>query len=273
MQLFNNMNIKKKLFSSFAVLTLFLVLAAIFGYTGINKVSGLMDSMYEEHYIASVTINGIKADINEARAQWLTLMGEKDKEKMDALKKTIQEELNRDIDEGFGILMKMEGTDAKMKASFKELKDVWDSFKETRDKQMFPLVYADKRDEAKIIAVGIQAERYKKMITISNVLIKSETEEAETAQKEARSMAQTAVLVLLALSLLGLAVSIIIALFISNNIASRVKGVAVAAEVIAKGDLTKEVNVSGGDEIGIMAASFKDMQQNLVRTVSQVREP
>lgn len=271
MQIFNNMNIKKKLFSSFAVLTMFLVLAAVFGYTGIKKVSGLMDNMYEEHYTASVNLNGIKADINGSRAILLALMAEKDAGKMDAAKKTILDS-NDAIVEQFNILMKMEGADNKMKASFKELKDTWEVFRDTRDKQLIPLVYAGKLDEAKVLGLGIQAERYKKMVSIANDLIKSGTEEAEKAQKEAHNRAQTAALVLLALSLMGLVVSVIIALFISNNIASRVKEVAGAAEVIAKGDLTKEVSVSGGDEIGIMAASFKDMQKNLIRTVSQVRE-
>jgi methyl-accepting chemotaxis protein len=271
MQLFNNLNIKKKLFSSFMILTAFLIASSVIGYNGIRKVTGLLDQMYQEHYTASVTLNGIKADINGARALWLTVMNEKDRAKMDALKKTLQEDLNKDIDGGFNALLNM-NADAKLKTSFKELKEVWDAFRETRDNQMFPLIYADKRDEAKALGLGIQAERYKKMVSISDDLIKKETEEAEKAQKEADIRARNLAMLLMAVSAMGIVASIAIAFAISQGISSRVKAIAEVAEAIAKGDLTKEAAVRGGDEIGAMAASFEDMQKNLMHTVSQVRE-
>lgn len=266
-----DMSIRKKLFSSFMVLTLFLILASIFGYTGIKKVSGLMDTMYEEHYTASVNLNGIKADINGSRAILLALMAEKDVAKMDASKKAISDS-NVEIVELFNTLMNMKDADTKMKASFKELKDIWEAFRDTRDKQLIPLVYADKRDEAKALGLGIQAERYKKMVSLVSELIKSETAEAGKAQKEATERARNAALTLIVISILGLVMSVFIAISISANIASRVQSIAGVSEAIAKGDLTKDVNVSGGDEIGVMAGTFKEMQKNLIDIVSQVRE-
>lgn len=271
MRLFNQMNIKKKLVSSFMVLTLFLMLASIFGYIGIKKLSGLMDRMFEGHYVVSVTVAGLKAEMNMARALLLTMMNEKDKEKRDDIKKKLDEEIRTYINGGFEKLNASKA-DTKVKASFKELQETWGVFRDIRDKEIIPLIYAGKIDEAKALGLGAQQDRYKKIMSMMDGVIKTETEEAQKAQKEGKDMAQTGALLFMAISLLALAASVAIAIYISNNIASRVKEVAGAAETIAKGDLRKEVNVIGGDEIGSMAASFREMQKNLLRTVSQVRE-
>lgn len=266
-----NMNIRKKLFASFTALTLFLILASIFGYAGIKKISGMMDTMFEEHYVISVTLNGLKAEMNRARTLLLTMMNEKDKEKLDAIKKRLDDEVRPTINDGFSKLMESR-TDDKMKASFKELQDTWDVFRETRDKQIIPLIYAGKVGEAAALGLGVQKERYDKIMNMISSIIKHETDEAEAAQKEAHSGAQRAAVTLIVISILGLVLSVIIAVTISGNLAKRIQVIAGVSEAIAKGDLTKEVNVSGGDEIGGMAVSFKEMQKNLMGIVSQVRE-
>lgn len=46
---------------------------------------------------------------------------------------------------------------------YKELKTIWEDFKKTRDTEIVPAVKAGRKDQAKALATGIQAERYKKM--------------------------------------------------------------------------------------------------------------
>jgi hypothetical protein len=46
---------------------------------------------------------------------------------------------------------------------FGDLKSVWEEFKKTRDGEIIPALRAGKKDEAKALATGVQAERYKKM--------------------------------------------------------------------------------------------------------------
>ncbi|MBF0110879.1 MAG: hypothetical protein HQL76_17060 [Magnetococcales bacterium] len=47
-----------------------------------------------------------------------------------------------------------------------ELKTIWTEFKNTRDTGIIPAIQAGKKDEAKALAEGIQAERIKKMKAI-----------------------------------------------------------------------------------------------------------
>ena len=46
---------------------------------------------------------------------------------------------------------------------YAELKTTWTQFKQTRDAELIPLLKAGKKDDAKALATGVQAERFKKM--------------------------------------------------------------------------------------------------------------
>lgn len=46
---------------------------------------------------------------------------------------------------------------------YKDLKATWEEFKKTRDKEIIPSIKAGKKDDARALAKGIQAERFKKM--------------------------------------------------------------------------------------------------------------
>lgn len=48
----------------------------------------------------------------------------------------------------------------------KEFQTVWEEFKKTRDEEIIPAIKAGKKDDAKALAKGVQAERMAKMKTI-----------------------------------------------------------------------------------------------------------
>ncbi|MEO5362190.1 MAG: hypothetical protein H7838_00995 [Magnetococcus sp. DMHC-8] len=50
--------------------------------------------------------------------------------------------------------------------ALREFSEVWRAFKATRDGELIPGLLAGKQDEAKALATGIQAERFKKMLDI-----------------------------------------------------------------------------------------------------------
>ena len=58
------------------------------------------------------------------------------------------------------------GQNANDAAKAGEFQIVWEAFKSTREKEIIPAVYAGKIKDARTIAMGIQAERKRKMMTI-----------------------------------------------------------------------------------------------------------
>ena len=46
---------------------------------------------------------------------------------------------------------------------YKEIKKTWEEFKKTRDSEIVPALKSGKKDAAKALAKGVQAERFKKL--------------------------------------------------------------------------------------------------------------
>ncbi len=75
--------------------------------------------------------------------------------------------------------------------------------------------------------------------------------------------------------IIGVLIGIIITYFISNYIAKPINAATEHAEILAKGDFTRDIPgdfLSRNDEIGRLAGSFQKMTKNIRGMISQVRE-
>jgi len=79
-------------------------------------------------------------------------------------------------------------------------------------------------------------------------------------------------IVIACITLFGIGLTVLIAVFVSRIVGGRVKRLADQANMIAKGDLSIEVDHQSTDEIGQLAVSFKTMVRNLRETIGQVTE-
>ena len=61
----------------------------------------------------------------------------------------------------------------------KEINSVWIAFRETRDNELIPAVYAGKIERARELGLGIQKERYKEFVSLTEELVKKEKEAAK----------------------------------------------------------------------------------------------
>lgn len=100
------------------------------------------------------------AALMEARGHLVSMIGSNDKAAQDALNGKLQA-ASQKVDATIGAMAKNYNAGDEAKAA--AFKPVWDSFKNTRESEIIPLVYAGKNADAKAIATGIQAERMGKM--------------------------------------------------------------------------------------------------------------
>ncbi len=94
---------------------------------------------------------------------------------------------------------------------------------------------------------------------------------SQTILDQARSDSTTIRYIYIALLVLILAVSFGALLFVTRVVLRPLRGVGESFEKIAAGDLTTRVEVNSGNEIGLLMASVKRMQESLIRTVGSVR--
>jgi len=68
-------------------------------------------------------------------------------------------------------LAKMKAPAAKS-AEFKELKDTWDAFKKTREKELVPAILAGEKEKSEKLGSGLQKERLNRMYALIDLLEK-----------------------------------------------------------------------------------------------------
>jgi hypothetical protein len=100
------------------------------------------------------------AALRSARIHLVSLMGATDKATRDNHNKQVQS-ASAKLDAVLAAMM--HGKNAVDAARAGEFQRVWEEFKNTRETEIIPAVYAGKSDAARSIALGIQAERVKKM--------------------------------------------------------------------------------------------------------------
>jgi Four helix bundle sensory module for signal transduction len=102
-----------------------------------------------------------KIFLTKAREALVTMI-DADASKFDSLQADI-DKATASVDEALASALSDKTLSADKAKTFSDIKVVWEEFKTTRDTQIIPAVRAGKKDEAKAIATGVQAERFKKM--------------------------------------------------------------------------------------------------------------
>ena len=114
---------------------------------------------------AASTPADVLASLQTAREKLVALIGATDKEDQAELQEAIKT-ATKGVDEKVAAILADAGTAAAVKGKITEFKAVWESFKQTRDTEIIPAVLAGDKEKAKGIAQGIQAERFKKMLSL-----------------------------------------------------------------------------------------------------------
>ena len=85
---------------------------------------------------------------------------------LDAVDKAAQEDLKKKVDEAstaletaLDAMIGNATTSEDNKGKLNQFKETWTAFKETREKELVPAIYAGKKEDAKALATGVQAER------------------------------------------------------------------------------------------------------------------
>lgn len=128
-----------------------------------------------------------------------------------------------------------------------------------------------KLDRAEKLALQLEKEEDHLTTHLENLLTTIEEftlEGSETALQHEKSAVNIIVTVLV----LAIAVGIGISMIITRNITSRLNGAVESMNSVAEGDLTKEVVVSGKDEISRMLIALEGTRENLRSIIGNISE-
>ncbi|MBI5599136.1 MAG: methyl-accepting chemotaxis protein [Deltaproteobacteria bacterium] len=272
MKWFADMKVKTKLFVSFGILLSLMTGGGVVGYFGMRTIFQRSEVMYNEHQVASVVASEIKGDVNGVRAAFLSLMAQKEPAAREKEQARIKE-ITKEIDDSLDTHMVDPHFPEDMKAELKEIKSAWTAFRDTRDNQMIPAFFAGRLDEVKALALGVQAERFKKIISLSDALLDKEMQESRNEIAKSKAAYNRSVMVSVIFGAIGVVIAAFMAFYLSKAIGRPIEAISAVAGKMADGDLENTaVKHDSKDEIGELAGSFGKMAENLRNIIRNIKD-
>jgi methyl-accepting chemotaxis protein len=139
-----------------------------------------------------------------------------------------------------------------------------DGMFEAHDAELAAIVAADQTMEA----LDSQANDLNNELSEIEDIAGSEMRNAEA---QADNTVNTAIIMLFSIAIIAVIVGIVLGAIISRGVTKPVSNLVESTEIIASGDLTREIEVNTKDEIGTLAGAFGTMVDNLRGLVTEIQ--
>ncbi|WP_346352922.1 methyl-accepting chemotaxis protein [Azotosporobacter soli] len=268
MQWFHDLKLFSKLMLAVLVAVASMAVAGAFGYYYTHAVSQNMDRMYEEH------LQPIK-QLNEVRANFIivhVMVGQLIDEHLSPQK---QQQLQAKIQDLSALTNTTLATYEKGNRSTEErkhlekLKTAIEAYRSSREKAL-ALAKSGKNADAVAYMNQYVTEDSMQCTEILNELVNISAQASEKMNEQSKAAAQTAERVLISVTFAALLLLTSGGWLMARSLARRLERVGAVLEGIAEGDLTKDVAVSGRDEIGELGRHLNAMRKQLHDLVKQI---
>ena len=133
------------------------------------------------------------------------------------------------------------------------------------------LVEEDKRDEAVKVMNEETLPTLDKLLADIKQLVELQQKEVKISSSIATQNTNTARMLMVTLAIIATVAGTLLSLRITNSITRPLNEAVAAAKHVADGDLTTRIEPKTNDETGQLLRTLKEMNDSLVRTVTQVR--
>jgi hypothetical protein len=117
-------------------------------------------------WVQAASICDVKNGLQSARESLVAMLDAADKAAQEELKKKV-DEASTSLETAVEAMLGDANTSEDNKGKLNQFKETWTAFKDTRETEIVPAIYAGEQAEAKALATGIQAER---MTTMQDLL-------------------------------------------------------------------------------------------------------
>ena len=264
-----NLKISTRLAGAFGLLVLLLVGLAVAAY---SQLSSIHDDTLDlaDSWLPSVqVVNQMQTQATGNRVAVATHILNTDEAAMGGIE--------QEITQGRDKLAKQRQTYEKLISSpeekrlYEEFSAAWKKYAETNDK-VLAHSRKNENDQARALLQGESRQNYVAAMALLDKLVElngAGAEQSKAASERSYSVALTTLFVTAALAI---AVAVVAALWLIRSITGPLARAVHAADLVAAGDLTVQIQADSQDETGKLLQSLDKMQQALVRTVSTVRQ-
>ncbi len=269
MRWFYNMKIGAKLILSFVIVA---IIAGIVGGIGIYNISKI-DKKDEELYKNVTVPLAYTADMAKLFQSVRVI-------NRDMILDTDEADINESYKEIETIVEELNSYSDKFSETIlsEEIQTAYDAYQDTREayrtnlETLLELCLANKDEEAYALIEGdMKIASDNEQAAIDKLVELKVNGGADRAADNSKTSSDAIILMSGAIAV-GMLIAVILGIFISRIIGNPIKKVANAAEMIAEGDLNIYLDINTKDEVGILAASFRKMADNLNDVMSNINE-
>ncbi|QRX83177.1 methyl-accepting chemotaxis protein [Glaciimonas sp. PAMC28666] len=263
-----NLKISHKLMLAFGTLTLLPLILAAITYIRVGSLGGDIKLMNEDRYPKTVLAHRIKDRLNETAREMGEVLLMTDADATNKEFAEIEEDsrvITASIDKLDGMIITPQGRE-----DLKALIEVRQRFT-TLKATFIALAKQDKKDEAKTVLLKELRPAQLAYMKILDQLIEFQSGLMESAGTEVDAQANQTRMLVLTISLLAVAVSLLLGTLTTRSITRPLSDAVVIARRVAEGDLTSSIVVNSHEETGQMLQALKTMNDNLVKIVGEVR--
>ena len=258
-----NLPTRTKLLIAFGLMIAFLAGVTGISYSGLTSIEDRQRQLFDVNFVVALNLAELRSDLNRQRAQLLEMMQTTSRKELESVHKDI-EERSQEIEtmmDGLEILFRKSGEE---REKLRELQDWLGAFRETRDKEVIPMIYAGKTKEVQQISLGVQSERFERILAISLDLAEQTHREAQHSMDETAATVASSINTFFIIGIIALIIGGSIVALFTRIIALPLQRISNLAGQIAAGDLTVILPGDGRtDEVGLLSTTFSRMVENL----------
>jgi methyl-accepting chemotaxis protein len=271
MKWFVNLATRIKLFLSFGLMVIFLLIVIVTAYNGLSALHQSQVELFQHDFLPSIELIKLRSAQNRAHGQLLEMMMTKDKIKQQALERDIRER-TRDVDEGLKLVFESLQGDSQEMKKFEDMVSLLTDYRKIRDEQI-SLIYTDKAREAESLDNTVQSEQNNRIRALAISLGDAEIAQAKMRVVHTDLRAKELSRTFIGISILIFILSVGAAIFLSAVIAKPLIEIKTAADRIASGDLGVVIReYDRRDEVGDLMKAFTSMIRYLQEMAAVSRQ-
>ena len=272
MKWFLDLKTRDKLFAGLGLIIVFLAIVTVTAYRSISQIQASQKDLYQREFADDLAIKSVLSDQNAARASLLEMFFQKSRADQEVLHNDLKNQSTR-VGEAWRPLMERNKDDQRRRSLLEDFDAVRKAYRDTRENEVIPLLYAGKTDEAENLIAGVESERSARMQSIADKLVKETGQAMTSALEDSERTAKNAVHIVELASFTAVLLAIGLVMLLNRIIASPLNEISALAERVGTGDLT--VNISPNDradEVGTLMRTFRSMIESQRRMTREILE-
>ena len=254
---YRNVKTSVKLLTVFVALALVVLAVGMLGLSRMTLMHGYLDRMYSDSLVMAIDLGHLNEDAVSIRMNALKMVSGLYKDSLQELFSQ-SNELAKKAD---ALLAKYEvdkGLSASERKQIVSLIDSWKSYNESRTNTM-RWALAGEIEKARQNAQNDAGRKYDLFDERLEAFVKTQADDGKDMYEAGLAAKESATKIIWIAGILSMAAAIAAGLFITALIAKPLKEMSDAAKRIAEGDLSHDIDIRRGDELGELADSFREM--------------